>query len=105
MRYQSNLNNVLRALDSAEDRALTAVGEFVRGQSQMRSPVKTGAYRDSHDYKVDNEGRKVLVGNNMDYALWLEIGSSKRRGQHIIENSVMSNVHAIKALISEMMRL
>lgn len=105
MQYKSNLQNVLKALDSAEERALTAVGEFVRSESQMRSPVKTGALRDSNDYKVVSAEQKVLIGNNMDYGLWVHEGSSRQRSQPWLRNSVMGNIARIKSLISEMMRL
>lgn len=105
MRYQSNLRNVLNALDDAEERALTAVGEYVRSEAQMRSPVKTGALRDSNDYRVEASEQKVLIGNSMDYGLWVHEGSSKQRSQPWLRNSVMDNVSRIKSLISEMMRL
>lgn len=105
MRYQSNLNNVLRALDDVEERALTAVGEYGRSEMQMRSPVKTGAYRDSQDYRLDMNEKKVMLGNSLDYAIWIEEGSSRQQAQHVIRNSVYDNISRIKSLISEMMRL
>lgn len=105
MQYKSNLQNVLKALDNAEERALTAVGEFVRSEAQMRSPVKSGALRDSNDYKVEAAEQKVLVGNNMEYGLWVHEGSSRQRSQPWLRSSVMENVSRIKSLISEMMRL
>lgn len=105
MKYQSNLKNVLNALDQAEDRALTAVGTFVRSEAQVRSPVKTGNLRDSNDFKVDNNNRQVVVGNSVEYGLWVHEGTSRNRAQPWLENSVMENVSRIKSLISEMLRL
>ncbi|MDF2790819.1 MAG: phage protein gp10 family [Neobacillus sp.] len=105
MNYQSNLRNVLSAIDRAEDRALTAVGTFVRSEAQVRSPVQTGNLRDSNDFQVDNQGKKVIVGNSVEYGLWVHEGSSKQRSQPWLENSVMENVSRIKSLISEMLRL
>lgn len=102
--YKSNLNAVLRNMDQAKETTLHGVGTFVRGESQMRSPVLTGAYRDSHDYHVDAAKGEVRNGNSMDYGLWLEIGTSKMRGQHIIENSVMENVSRINSLIKRFYR-
>lgn len=105
MRYRSNLPNVLRAMDAAEDRALTAVGEFTRSESQVRSPVRTGNLRDSNDYQVDMPGKRVIIGNSVDYAEFVHEGTSRQRAQPWLENSVLENVGRIKALISEMMRI
>lgn len=99
MAYRSNLRRVRSQMGQAKDRALTTIGELVRSESQVRSPVKTGAYRDSHSYQVEEDS--VIVGNSMDYALWLEIGSSKQRGQHVIENSVMQNRGRIKQIVNQ----
>lgn len=103
--FQSNLDNVLRALDEAEQRALTAVGEFCRSESQVRSPVRTGALRDSNDYKVDAREKVVRIGNNIEYGIFVHEGTSRQHAQPWLENSVMENVGRIKSLISEMLRL
>lgn len=105
IRHRSNLRNVLSALDAAEDRALTAVGEFTRSESQVRTPVKTGALRDSNDYKVDMQEKKVMIGNSMDYGLWVHEGTSKQRSQPWLRSSVMGNVARIKSLIEGYLRL
>lgn len=101
IRYQSNLNRVLNELDQAKETALTAVGEFANSESQMRSPVKTGAYRDSHSYHVDGKKGEVRIGNSMQYGIWLELGSSKQKARHIIRNSVMENVSRINSIIKQ----
>ncbi|CAM3729832.1 HK97-gp10 family putative phage morphogenesis protein [Mesobacillus zeae] len=105
IKHKSNLQSVLRALDDAEERALTGVGEFVRSEAQARSPVKTGELRDSNDYKVVSEEQKVLIGNSTDYGLWVHEGSSRQRSQPWLRSSVMENVSRIKNLIGELMRL
>lgn len=103
--FQSNLRNVLSAMDAAEQRALTAVGEFVRSESQVRSPVQTGNLRDSNDYVVDNHEKTVRVGNSVEYGIFVHEGTANSRPQPWLENSVMENVVRIKSLINEMMRL
>jgi HK97 gp10 family phage protein len=105
IRYKSNLQNVLNALEQAEDRALTAVGEFGRSASQMASPVKTGNLRDSNDYKVELANKRVLIGNSVEYGLWVHEGTSRQRAQPWIERSIMGNVNRIQNLVSEMMRI
>jgi HK97 gp10 family phage protein len=105
MTYHSNLRNVLHALDNAEERALTAVGQFVRSEAQVRSPVKTGNLRDSNDYQVDTSEKAVRVGNSVEYGVFVHEGTARSRPQPWLEQSVMENVSRIKSLINEMMRL
>ena len=103
---------MLKALDSAEKRTLTAIGEFVRSEAQARSPVGVytdgrvgGNLRDSNDYKVDVANSKVIVGDSAEYAIFVHEGTSRQRSQPWLRNSVFDNVSKIKNLISEMMRL
>lgn len=103
IRFKSNLKKVEQALTQAEERALESVGIFVRGESQARSPVVSGAYRDSHNYVVQD--KTVLVGNDMEYAIYLELGTTHIRAQLIIENSVMQNGEKIKKLIERQLKL
>jgi HK97 gp10 family phage protein len=105
MQFQSNLRNVLHAMDVAEDRALTAVGTFVRSEAQARSPVDTGNLRDSNDFQVDAPGKKVIIGNSTEYGIFVHEGTSKAHAQPWLENSAMENVTRIKTLINQMMRL
>lgn len=127
MRFESNLQNVMRALDEAEERALTAVGEFTRSESQVRSPVgqysnPEGVYesgkwagrsigavggnlRDSNDYQVNMEEKTLRIGNSTEYGVFVHEGTSRSRPQPWLENSVMENVSRIKNLVKEMIRL
>jgi len=108
IRYQSNLNRVLRELDDAKEITLTAVGEFVDGQARLNAPVGQytdgrvgGNLRDSHDYRVDARNDKVMIGNSAEYSLWVHEGTSKSRANPWLENSIMSNVSRIKSLIQQ----
>lgn len=108
IRYQSNLNRVLRELDDAREVALTAVGEFADGQARLNAPVGQytdgrvgGNLRDSHDYRVDARNGKVMIGNSASYSIFVHEGTSKSRANPWLENSIMNNVSRIKALIRE----
>jgi HK97 gp10 family phage protein len=101
--YRSNRKNVENGLNKAEDRALTAVGMFVQGESQLRTPVQTGNLRDSNGYKVN--GMQVIVGNGVEYSLFVHEGTSRQRPQKFLEDAVMSNTSKIKALIERYLKL
>ena len=103
LKFKSNLKKLEQALTEAEERVLESVGIFVRGEAQSRSPVVSGAYRDSHDYQVQD--KTVIVGNDMEYAIFLELGTTHIRAQMVIENSVMQNGGKIKQIIERQFKL
>jgi HK97 gp10 family phage protein len=102
MTYQSNLNQVLRNMDAARHTALTAIGEFVRSEAQVRSPVKTGALRDSNDYQVQPD--HVIVGNSMSYSVHIHEGTSRIRPNPFLEDAVFQNQRQIKEIAEQQYR-
>ena len=103
LKFKSNLKSVEQALTQAEERALEAVGIFVRGESQARSPVDTGNLRDSNDYKLQDT--TVIIGNNTEYAVYVHEGTSRQRPQKFLEDSVMQNGSKIKSIVERQLRL
>lgn len=99
MAYKSNLRKVKSEMQNKKEIALEKIGIMVRGEAQLRSPVVTGAYRDSHDYQVEKDS--VIVGNSVEHSIYVELGSSRMRGQHVIENSVMENARKINQIVSQ----
>lgn len=106
--YVSHLNNVLRAITEAEERALLKVGIFVQGEAQDRSPVGQyddgrvgGNLRDSNSYQVVASEKKVIVGNSASYAPYVELGTHKMSAQPFLQPSVDENRNRLQQLISE----
>ncbi len=112
LNFKSNLKNVEQALTQAEERALEAVGIFVRGESQVRSPVGQypagsgrvgGNLRDSNDYKMDKT--TVIVGNNAEYSIYVHEGTYRQKPQKFLEDAVMQNPSKIKTIVERQLRL
>jgi hypothetical protein len=99
MAYHSNLSQIQRQMQEAKERALESIGIVVRSEAQLRSPVLTGAYRDSHTYVTETDN--VIIGNPMEYSIWLELGHHGMQGLYVIENSVMENRPKIKQIIEQ----
>lgn len=75
MSYKSNFPLIRKIFRINERRALEAIGIFVRGEAQVRAPVDTGNLRDSIDYRVNRLRKKVIVGTNVEYAIYVEKGT------------------------------
>lgn len=99
MPMESNFNQIYRQLRENERRALEAIGIFVRGEAQVRAPVDTGNLRDSIDYRVGT-GR-VVIGTNVEYALYVEKGTSKMRAQPYLTPALEENKQRIQELAAE----
>lgn len=96
-KFQSNIERVKGLMDSNKEAALTAIGEFVEGAAKTNSAVDTGNYRDSWGYRVADTS--VTIGNNTEYSIYLEKGTSRAAAQPALQPAVEGNAKAINALI------
>lgn len=75
-----NTDIIRRATDEAIQRALERVGQFVEDEAKLelqKDPprIDTGALRNSITHTV--KGRSVIVGTNMQYAIYVHEGTGK----------------------------
>jgi HK97 gp10 family phage protein len=96
--YQSNINNVLSALTHAQLQTLTAIGLYVEGEAKLRCAVDTGNLRSSLDHKVDESAKAVHIGTNIEYAIYVEKGTSKQPEQPYLTPAAEDNINNIKRL-------
>jgi HK97 gp10 family phage protein len=75
MVYDSNIKQVKRTTNDAQNAVLYALGVYVMGESVMRSPVDTGNLRSSIDYRVNELGKYVEIGSTAKYAPYQELGT------------------------------
>ncbi|PSL42128.1 HK97 gp10 family phage protein [Planomicrobium soli] len=101
--YKSNRKAVDGALKASQLGALTAIGTFVEGETKARSAVDTGNYRDAWGYRVD--GTAVTIGNGVEYAIYLEKGTSQMPAQPALQPSVESNAGRIQELVKGAWRM
>jgi HK97 gp10 family phage protein len=73
--FASHKKEVLEIMNSANEKALELVGEFLRGQAVLLCPVDTGNLRSSITYKTDATQKMVAVGTNVEYAIYVELGT------------------------------
>jgi HK97 gp10 family phage protein len=98
VQFRSFLRNVNQAMEEAEERALLKVGIFVQGEAQDRSPVQTGNLRDSNGYRV--EEKKVIVGNNAEYAIHVHEGTNRQQPQRFLQDAAEQNATRVREIIS-----
>ena len=112
--YTSNTVNVKKALKDRRRVALEAVGVFVEGEAVERAPILTGNLKGSINHVVvdDNEvniGVKEgaigpVTGTPVDYAVAVEMGTSRTPEQPFLRPAVDSNMSLIVSLFEDVMR-
>ncbi len=78
MAYESKIKDFKKSLEANELRFLTAVGELVKGQAMLLCPAGKfygGNLRQDIDYKVVESDKFVAIGNNLEYAIYVNKGS------------------------------
>lgn len=68
-----NSGEILRELENKKAAALEAIGITAEGYAKIRTPVDTGRLRNSITHAV--KGNDVYIGTNVEYAVWLELGT------------------------------
>lgn len=100
MRYKSNIPRIQRQLEQNKKAALEAIGVFVKGEAEVRAPVDTGRLAGSIDYRRAGDN-KVVIGTPVEYAPYVEFGTSKMRAQPYLRPALDDNRKRIKELAEQ----
>lgn len=74
-------DNTQACISAMKQNALRAL-EIIGGQAEtyakgLSEPIKTGALRNSITHRVDNDKKQVVIGSNVEYAPYIELGTGK----------------------------
>lgn len=94
IKYNSYYLNVSSSMNDKAKEVLKVSGEEIVDEAKKIVPVLTGALKNSISYEIDGETLKV--GSDLDYALAIEKGSSRRRATPYIEPAMEKSKGNIK---------
>lgn len=78
---QDNTGQVIDGIGSAIGVALEKIGLLAEGYAAEKCPVDTGNLRGSIAYEVDTADDAVYIGTNVEYAPYVELGTSHQKAQ------------------------
>lgn len=78
---QDNTDQAVDGIDSAIGVALEKIGLLAENYAQKKCPVDTGNLRGSITHEVDTGDNAVYVGTNVEYAPYVELGTSRQKAQ------------------------
>lgn len=93
----NNTPEVLAKLKAGIKSALEESGNLVENGAVTRCPVDTGRLRNSINHKMVGDN-KVEIGSDVEYAGYVEIGTSKRRKTPYLRPALEDNESAIKSI-------
>lgn len=78
---EDNAWRIADAIDQALARALEEVGLVAEGYAKKACPVDTGRLRNSITHQVRPSEKSVYIGTNVEYAPYVELGTSRMKPQ------------------------
>lgn len=78
---RDNTGQAADGIGSAIGAALEEIGLLAEGYAAERCPVDTGNLRGSVTHAVDAAGNAVYIGTNVEYAPYVELGTSRQGAQ------------------------
>lgn len=98
-----NRDKTLKQLDDAVNRALEAIGAQVENYAKMLCPVDTGNLRNSITHTLAPKEKAVYVGSAVEYAAYVELGTSRTRAQPYLEPAVKNHTDEYQRIAEEML--
>lgn len=100
--FNNNANGVLEEFHEQIDAALETIGLVAEGYAKRLCPVDTGRLRNSISHAVDNNA--AYIGTNVDYAVYVEMGTVKTRAQPYLKPAVTGHVNEYQEILENAMR-
>lgn len=89
---QKKLQKISKIAENPD--CLLKAAQVIQKYSMQNAPVKTGFLRNSHKVRKSQKGAMLEVAAN--YALWVEMGTSKMAGKHYLKRAI--NEHGEEAV-------
>jgi HK97 gp10 family phage protein len=113
----SNKDDILEALGEQLGQAMIAIGMAAESNAKQEitkavydTPesksgyVRTGRLRNSISYGVDTDEPAVYIGSNVEYAPYVELGTSKMRARPYLKPAVENYAGEYKDLLEQAMK-
>ena len=97
-KIEDNTDDILNEVDRLIKQKLELAALIVEHTAKQLCPVLTGTLRRSITRQI--EKREARVGSNVEYAPFVEIGTSKMTAQPYLRPALHSNMSKIKRIFN-----
>lgn len=100
--FTSHADAAKEALTAALAQALEEIGFAAEGYAKLACPVDTGRLRNSISHAVD--GKAAVIGTNVEYAPYVELGTSRMSAQPYLRPAVLEHIDEYKQIAERRLR-
>ena len=93
-----NTEQVASAITSALEAALEEIGLVAEGAAKRLCPVDTGRLRNSITHALMGDD-SVAIGTNVEYAIYVHEGTSRRKGVPFLSQAVLNNKSRFESIL------
>ena len=101
---EDNREAIANAIDLALVAALEEVGLVSEGYAKRACPVDTGRLRNSITHIVDEGTRHVIIGTNVEYAPYVELGTRHQKPQPFLKPAANDHYSTYKGIFLKHLR-
>lgn len=101
---QDNREAIADAIDRALVAALEEVGLVAEGYAKRACPVDTGRLRNSITHILDEGTRHVIIGTNVEYAPYVELGTRRQKKQPFLKPAANDHYSTYKGIFLKHLR-
>ena len=94
-----NTDRVLSSFESAMLTALEEMGLVAQGYAQDLCPVDTGRLVSSIKHGVISDEKCAYIGTNVEYAAYVELGTSRMAAQPYLKPAVNDHVNEYRDIL------
>ncbi len=108
IKFEDNSPEFLAEMDRKMPQILTAIGTKAVSIWQKiiteKRVVDTGRFRNSANYAIKSEQKKVIIGSNVKYAPFLELGTYKMKARPTLKPTVLEHTDTYKQLTEQILK-
>lgn len=104
VKITDNSDKFLDALPEQIEQALTAIGLTAESYAKQECPVDTGRLRNSITHAVESGEKAVYIGTNVEYAAFVELGTSRMKPRPYLKPAVTEHTAEYKSLAEQALK-
>lgn len=96
---ENNAAQIEQHMGNAIVAALEEIGLAAERFAKRACPVDTGRLRNSITHALNAAAQEVYIGTNVEYAPYVELGTSRRKGVHFLLNAAQGHASFYRSVL------
>lgn len=101
---EDNTEQIANAINDAVAAALEEIGLSAERFAKRACPVDTGRLRNSITHALNMDEEAVYIGTNVEYAPYVENGTSRREGVHFLRGAAQDHGSYYRGIMEKHLR-